>query len=103
MESEPIGESRYNAKDEDMENQFIELKNSVDGVPALLIYKMDEAFQDEYVDEHSMKVIVKSDFKGEITNIPVRRELKRATLIHFICVDGLILKRITYSNLYIKN
>lgn len=54
-----------------MENYFIELKKAVDGVPASLVYNMDEAGQDENVDEHSMQVIVKSDYQGEVTNIPV--------------------------------
>lgn len=102
-----------------MENYFIELKKAVDGVPASLVYNMDEAGQDENVDEHSMQVIVKSDYQGEVTNIPVWRESKRATLIHCICNDGtytkplliiprktvesLILKSLTFSNLYIKH
>lgn len=54
---------------------------------------MDGAGQDEYVNEHAMKVIVKSDFKGEITNIPFRKESNRATLIHCICNDGSYTKR----------
>ena len=119
IKGDPIDENRYNVSDENMENYFIELKKAVDGVPASLVYNMDEAGQDEYVDEYSMKVIVKSDYQGEVTNIPVRRESKRATLIHYICndgtytkplliiprktVDSLILKRLTFSNLYIKH
>ena len=49
---------------------------------------MDEADQDEYVDQHSMNVIFPKNFKGERTSVPVRHESKRATLIHCICNDG---------------
>lgn len=48
---------------------------------------MDEAGQDEYIDTHSMKVIVTIPYSNAIIKIPVRRSVKRSTVIHCICCD----------------
>lgn len=69
---------------------------------------MDEAGQDEYIDTHSMKVVVPVEYNGFNIKIPVRRKNKRSTLVHCICLDGTYLKpliiipRKTVDNIILK-
>ena len=110
--------NRYEVDDEEMKQYFVDLKNTVDGVPASLVFNMDEAGQDDYIDTHSMQVVVKSTCQDKITQIPLRRESKRATLIHCISADGtyakpllivprktldsVLLQRLTCNNCIVK-
>ena len=65
MERQPQDESRVNVREEDLGNYYVELAQNVDGVPPSLVFNMDKAGQDEYVDTHVMKVIT------ETTNCPI--------------------------------
>lgn len=118
IKGEPLDEKRYNVDMKDIDNFYANLKNLVDACPASLVFNMDEAGQDEFVDSHSMNVIVPSSCTDATTKIPVRRQCKRSTLVHCICTDGTItkplliiprktidsvlLKRLTCNNVMIK-
>lgn len=118
IKGEPMDLNRYEVDDEEMKQYFVDLKNTVDGVPASLVFNMDEAGQDDYIDTHSMQVVVKSTCQDKITQIPLRRESKRATLIHCISADGtyakpllivprktldsVLLQRLTCNNCIVK-
>lgn len=84
VDGEPQEEDRVNVNISDINNYFDDLGMCVNGVPASLVFNMDEAGQDEYVDTHSMKVIVDSTYTKSFIKIPVRRNTKRSTLIHCI-------------------
>lgn len=47
-----------NNRKEILENYCVEQEQNVDGVPSRLVFNMDEAGQDEYVDAHAMKDII---------------------------------------------
>lgn len=118
VEGEPQDEDRVNVRNEDLDTYYANLAESVDGVPASLVFNMDEAGQDEYVDTHAMKVIVPSTYTHPSIKIPVRRPTKRSTIVHCICndgtfpkplliiprktLDGIILKKLTCHNVIIK-
>ena len=79
---------------------------------------MDEAGQDEFVDSHSMNVIVPFSCTDATIKVPVRRKCKRSTLVHCICaygtamkplliiprktLDSILLKRLTCNNVNIN-
>lgn len=88
VDGEPQDEDRVNVNMTDINNYYTDLGMCVNGVPASLVFNMDEAGQDEYVDTHSMKVIVDSSYTKSFIKIPVRRSTKRSTLVHCICCDG---------------
>lgn len=103
---------------QDIENYCDNLEKTVNTCPASLVFNMDEAGQDEYIDTHSMRVIVLSTYNGFNIKIPVRRKNKCSTLVHCInlngtylkplviiprkTVDNIILKRATYNNFLLK-
>lgn len=60
----------------------MEQEQNVDGVPSTLLFKMDEEGQDEYVDTHSMKVIVLSLYAHPSITNPIRRPTKRSTIVY---------------------
>lgn len=118
VDGEPQDEDRVNVNMTDINNYYTDLGMCVNGVPAPLVFNMDEAGQDEYVDTHSMKVIVDSSYTKSFIKIPVRRSTKRSTLVHCICCDGtyskplfiiprktvdaILLKKLTCQNVYLK-
>ena len=71
---------------------YQQLAVAVNNVPCSLVFNIDEAGEDEYVDTNAYHVIVRSDFPGKTISIPVKRESKRSTLIHCIAADGTALK-----------
>ena len=54
---------------------------SINDTPASLVYSMDKADEDDYIDTHGYNVIVPSDFKDKTKKVPVRRNAKRATFM----------------------
>ena len=114
----PQDEDRVNVSENDLDRYYNNLGMCVNGVPASLVFNMDEAGQDEYVDTHSMKVIVDASYTKPTIKIPVRRQIKRSTLVHCICNDGtytkplliiprktldsILLKKLTCQNVFIK-
>lgn len=91
IKGEPIDEKRYFINPNDIDNFYQNLKTLVDGCPASLVFNM-EAGQDEFVDSHSMNVIVPFSCTDATTKVPVRRKCKRSTLVHCICADGTVMK-----------
>lgn len=89
---EPQDVDRVNFNMTDIDNYYTDLGVRVKDVPTSLVFDIDETGQDEYVDTHSMKVIVDSSYTKSFIKVPVRRSTKRSTLVHCICFDG------TYSN-----
>lgn len=74
---------------------------------------MDEAGQDEYIDAHSISIMVPNLNTQFSSDILVRRKSKRITL-HCICIDGTYIKplviihrkmldNITLKTLYCNN
>ena len=118
IKGEPMDENRYVVSSNDMDLYYTNLGNVVNGCPASLVFNMDEAGQDEFIDTHSMMVIVPISCTDKVTKIPVRRQSKRATLVNCICADGtmtkpllilprktldsVLLKRITCNNVMLK-
>ncbi len=118
VDGEPQDEDRVNVNMADINNYYTDLEMRVNGVPASLVFNMDEAGQDDYVDTHSMKVIVDASYTKSFIKIPVRRSTKRSTLVHCICCDGsyskplviiprktvdsILLKKLTCQNVYLK-
>ena len=116
---EPMEEARTTISREEISNYFRELKEILKNVPVSLVFNIDEAGEDDYVDTHSFNVVVPLDYEGTRIAIPVRRESKRATLVHCISADGTctkplliiprktvdstLLKRINCNNVYIKH
>lgn len=52
IKGEPIDEKRYFVNPNDIDNFYQNLKTLVDGCSASLVFNMDEAGQDEFVDSH---------------------------------------------------
>lgn len=118
IDGEPQDIERVNVQLEALDAYYAKLEQEVNGVPASLVFNMDEAGQDEYIDTHSMKVIVPITYTSATIKIPVRRSVKRSTVIHCICCDGtypkplviiprktldsVILKKLTCQNVMIK-
>lgn len=118
IDGEPQEIERINVQLEALDAYYAKLEQEVNGVPASLLFNMDEAGQDEYIDTHSMKVIVPITYTNSKIKIPVRRSVKRSTVIHYICCDGtypkpfviiprkildsVILKKLTCQNVMIK-
>lgn len=116
---EPMEEARANISNEVIDAYFHELKEKLRYVPVSLVYNIDEAGEDDFVDTHAFQVIVNKEYESSRISIPVRRETKRATLIHCISADGLslkplliiprktvdssILKKLNCNNLFIKH
>ena len=114
----PMEADRTQVNQQDIDEYYERLANSVNGVPVSLIFNIDEAGEDDYVDTHSYKVIVPSTIETRTIPIPVRRNTKRSTLLHCICADGtyakplliiprktcdsMILKRLCINNTMIK-
>lgn len=112
-------ESRTNVTKDSIDLYFQLLSQMIDGTPASLVYNMDKAGQDDFVDLHSFHVIVIVDYQGNVIKVPVRRNSKRATLINCICSDGtylklliiiprkiidsIIFKKLTLNNVLIKS
>lgn len=88
----PMEEARCNIPDTEIDNYFSNLSNSVNNVPVSLVFNIDEAGEDDYVDTHSYQVIVPVDIQSSTIRIPVKRESKRSTLVSCICADGTRLK-----------
>lgn len=104
----PQEENRTEVNPQDIETYYQNLDQIVSSCPASLVFNMDEAGQDEYIDTHSMRVIVPYDYTNCTINIPVRRKSKRSTLVHCICADGtfikplIIIPRKTLDNVILK-
>lgn len=104
----PMEEDRAKVDDRDIDHYYDNLAQEIDGAPASLIFNMDEAGEDDYVDTRSYNVIVPSEYQGKSINIPVRRKSKRSTLIHCISCDGtyllplLIIPRKTVDSVIFK-
>lgn len=62
VKGEPQEEDRVNVNVSDINNYCDDLWMCVKGVPASLVFKMDETGQDEHIDTHSMKVIADSSY-----------------------------------------
>ena len=90
-------EARCNIPDTEIDNYFSNLSNSVNNVPVSLVFNIDEAGEDDYVDTHSYQVIVPVDIQSSTIRIPVKRESKRSTLVSCICADGTRLKPLLIS------
>ena len=58
IKGEPVDESHYEVFSNDINLYYTYLWNAVNGCPALLVFNMDEAGQDEFIDTYSMMVIV---------------------------------------------
>lgn len=89
---QPMDELRTSVADDDIENYYDDLAQTIDGSPASLVFNMDEAGEDDYVDTHPYHVFVPENFEKKNIKIPVRRGSKRSTLLHYISVDGTFLK-----------
>ena len=104
----PMDEHRVQINDEYIQNYFDRLSEAVNGVPVSLVYNIDEAGQDDYVDMHAYNVVVPLTVKTRTVYVPVRRETKRSTLLHCICADGtytkplLIIPRKTVDSVLLK-
>lgn len=114
----PMEDNRALVDENLIDKYYEDLANIINGTPASLVFNMDEAGEDDYVDTHSYNVIVQSDFQDKSINIPVRRRQKRSTLVHCISCDGtylkplliiprktvdsIIFKKLTPANLLIK-
>lgn len=104
----PQDENRVAVNPEDIEKYYDNLSQVVSSCPASLVFNMDEAGQDEYIDTHSMRVVVPFSYTNCSINVPVRRSCKRSTLVHCICADGTYLKplvivpRKTLDNVILK-
>lgn len=92
IEGIPMHDKRCSINEDDLNTYFEQLKVAVNGTPVSLIYNMDEAGEDEYVDSFSMMVIVPISYDKSTIPLPVRRQSKRSTLVHCICADGTYLK-----------
>ena len=84
----PMEESRANVQREEIDQYYKTLKEVVDGVPVSLVFNIDEAGEDDYVDSYAFNVIVSSEYEENTISVPVRRNSKRATLLHCVCADG---------------
>lgn len=104
----PQDENRVDVNPQDIEKYYHDLDQVVSSCPASLVFNMDEAGQDEYIDTHCMRVIVPYSYTKCSINIPVRRKSKRSTLVHCICADGtyikplVIIPRKTLDNIILK-
>ena len=58
----PMDENRAEVNADDIDNYYSNLAENINGTPASLVFNMDEAGEDDYVDTHSYNVIVQSDF-----------------------------------------
>ena len=115
----PVLSARVNVSSVDIDNYFYNLFDAVHRVPVSLVFNIDEAGEDEYVDTNAYQVIVDSTYPADVVGIPNRRESKRSTLIHCISADGTytkplliiprktvdssILKRLCCNNVLIKH
>ncbi|KAK8894503.1 hypothetical protein M9Y10_022937 [Tritrichomonas musculus] len=59
----PMDENRADVKETDIDNYYSNIAENIDGTPASLVFNIDEAGEDDYVDTHSYNVIVQSDFQ----------------------------------------
>lgn len=105
---EPMEAARASLDRESIINYYNELSSVVNDVPCSLVFNIDEAGEDEYVDANSYQVIVPGHYEGETIKIPVKRESKRSTLVHCIAADGtsfkplLIIPRKTVDTVALK-
>ena len=115
----PMEESRANVERNEIDEYYQRLKQAIDGIPASMLFNIDEAGEDDYVDSYSFNVIVSINHEGNSVPIPVKRGSKRATLLHCICADGtytkpllilprksvdsVMLKRVCCENVILKN
>lgn len=91
-----MDESRADVKENDFVNYYSKLAENIDGKPSSLVFSMDEAGQDEYIDTHSYKVVVQSNFPDKTTNIPIRGRKKLSTLVHTITDNSMKNNRLCY-------
>lgn len=85
-------ESRTNVTKDSIDLYFQLLSQLIDGTPVSLVYIIDKAGQDDFVDLYSFHAIVPADYQGNVIKVPVRRNSKRTTLVNWICSDGTYLK-----------
>ena len=87
----PMESQRFDIADEDIDNYYLRLNEAIRGVPVNLIYNIDEAGEDDFIDAKAIRVIVPSSFEHNYAEIPVKRESKRVTFIHCISAGGFYL------------
>ena len=108
VHGEPMEELRANVDRGAIDEYFTRLANAINGVPISLIFNIDEAGEDDYIDTNAYLVVVKHDYASDRISIPVRRESKRSTLVHCICADGsytkplIIIPRKTIDSCFLK-
>ena len=75
IQGDPMEEARANVSQTLIDDYYRRLSEAINGIPASLVFNIDEAGEDDYVDMHAYQVIVKDDFEGNHIPIPVKREL----------------------------
>ena len=95
VDAVPLEEARYNVNPTDIDEYYRILEEKISGADFRFFFNIDETGEDEYVDTHSVKVLVTSTTNPETVKLPVSRKQKRFTIIHTICTDG------TFMNMYI--
>jgi hypothetical protein len=77
---------------EDIDQHFHYLRDSIEGVPAHFVFNMDEMGHQPWADALAMTCFVPSTWTAKTVQYPVSRQGKRITLIACIGADGSVLR-----------
>ena len=84
----PIEECRYEVPMEALDSYFYKLASILPHIDFRYCYNVDETGEDEFVDARKLYVYVPADFPDEEVAIPVKRGMKRFTIVHSISSGG---------------
>ena len=95
IDATPIEDVRFDVEPKDIDAYYDLLEKHISLVDFRFFFNLDETGEDEYIDIHTIKVLVNVTTDPDTVKLPVSRKQKRFTIIHTICTDG------TYTNMYI--
>ena len=95
FDATPIEDVRYNVSPSSIDDYYKVLEEKIHLVNYKFFFNIDETGEDEFIDTHKIRVLIRKTTDTNTVRLPVSRKQKRFTIIHTICTDG------TYTDLYI--
>lgn len=83
---------RLAVSQEDIDNHFEYLRDTIDHVPAHFVFNMDEMGHQPWADALAITCFVPAEYPDQTVHYPVSRQGKRVTLIACIAADGSVLR-----------
>jgi hypothetical protein len=84
----PMEKERVEVNPEEIIEFYDRLRPVMTGLPADLVFNLDEAGYQEWADRTDIKVIVPDNFEGDVVEVPYNRADNRSTMLVCISASG---------------